>query len=102
MTAEIDLVPADQRRRNRVTGILLGIFVVTVITAFMVAFTRHGLPKDPEVWKRLEREKSADDAVPSSGNPIGAATQPSSVTPDASKPVEPAPLAEPVPQESQR
>lgn len=93
MTPDMELVPADQRRRNRVTGLLLGAFVIVVITAFMVAFTRRGLPKDPEVWKRIERERSAEDAVPPTGNPIGDGPQPSSVTPAA------APAA---PQEPQR
>ncbi len=87
MNPEIELVPVDQRRRNRITGLLLALFVITVVIAFMVAFTRRGLPKDPEVWKRLERERSAD------GNPIGGAAQPSSVTPAA---------ASAAPQEPQR
>ena len=93
MTTEVDVVPAEQRRRNRVTGLLLGLFVLTTVTCFMIAFTRRGLPKDPGVWKRLERERSADEAVLPASNPIGGAPQPSSVTPAA------APAA---PQEPQR
>ena len=91
MSDEIELVTADQRRRNRIGGLLLGVFVIGVVTAFMIAFTRRGLPKDPEVWKRLERERSAEEAVPPAGNPIGAAPQPSSVTPaaEAAAPQEP-------------
>lgn len=93
MGDEIELVTADQRRRNRIGGLLLGVFVIGVVTAFMITFTRRGLPKDPEVWKRLERERSAEETVPTAVNPIGEAPQPSSLTPAA------APAA---PQEPQR
>lgn len=81
-----DLVPPEQRRRNRITGLLLGALVLIVVVSFMYAFTRKGLPKDPAVWKRLERERSADEAVVDDSKPIGVATQPSSVTPAAATP----------------
>lgn len=83
MSDDFELVTGEQRRRNRVAGLVLGAFVIGMVTLFMITFTRRGLPKDPEVWKRLERERSAEEAVPPAGNPIGGAAQPSSVTPAA-------------------
>jgi len=49
-------------QRNLVLGGALGLGVVALIAVFIVIFRSHGLPKDPDVWKRQERERSAQSA----------------------------------------
>lgn len=64
MIADLGATP-EQRRDNRRLGLLLGAFVAAVVVSFIIAFTRHGLPKDPGVWKRLHLEESGQAAPPS-------------------------------------
>ena len=40
-------------------GIALGLLVVALIVFFIIMFTRNGLPKDPDEWRRLEQQRSA-------------------------------------------
>lgn len=70
----------EQRRRNIVLGLILGGIVLGMIVAFILTFRRHGLPKDPEVWKRLTQERSAE-AAPPAGDPIGEAVNGTTVSP---------------------
>lgn len=56
-------VPAPVARRNLVLGLVLGAVVVGFIVLWMVAFTRGGLPKDPEVWKKLQEGRVAGAEV---------------------------------------
>ena len=61
MTAH-DLINAETRQRNQRLGLLLGLVVVGLVVTFIVLFTRHGLPKDPQVWRQLQAEEAARNA----------------------------------------
>ena len=54
-----DAIDAETRRRNQRLGLVLGLGVVGLVTMFIVLFTRHGLPKDPAVWRQMQAEEAA-------------------------------------------
>jgi hypothetical protein len=56
-----DFTP-EQRRRNAVLGSLLGALVLVLLITWMIIFTRHGLPQDPEEVKRLHAQGQAQQA----------------------------------------
>ena len=39
-------------------GLVLGLVVVALIIFFIIMFTRNGLPKDPDEWRRIEQQRS--------------------------------------------
>ena len=41
-------------RRNLRLGLIIGGIVLAQVVAFIILFTRTGLPKDPEVWKEQQ------------------------------------------------
>lgn len=45
-------------------GLVLGAAVLGLIFIFMFVFKRHGLPKDPQEWRRLEQQRSAASGSP--------------------------------------
>ena len=81
---EFRLVTPEQRRRNIVLGLALAGAAIAIVAVFMVQFTRHGLPKDPNVWKRLEQERSAAETTGES--PIGGTTDATTVVDPAKAP----------------
>jgi hypothetical protein len=54
----------SDRINPRTLGLVLGALVLAMIIIFMFVFKRHGLPKDPQEWRRLEQQRSADTGVP--------------------------------------
>ncbi len=75
--SEFRLVTPEQRRRNIVLGLVLAGTAIGIVAVFMVQFTRHGLPQDPEIVRRLERERSAAQSTGES--PIGGTTDPTTL-----------------------
>lgn len=53
------LIDAAQRRSTIRWGVALGAGVLALTTLFVILFSKNGLPRDPEEWKRLERLKSS-------------------------------------------
>jgi hypothetical protein len=54
---------ASANRINPVKlGLALGAFAVAMTIALMLVFARHGLPKDPKEWRRIEQQRSAMEA----------------------------------------
>jgi hypothetical protein len=51
----------DVRRRNLLLGLLLGTAVLGMIALWFVVFTRSGLPKDPELWRKLHEGQAAPE-----------------------------------------
>jgi hypothetical protein len=43
-------------------GLALGAAVLVLIVILMLAFSRHGLPKDPKEWRRIEQQRSATES----------------------------------------
>ena len=41
-------------RRNLRLGLIIGGIVLAQVVAFIILFTRTGLPKDPKVWKEQQ------------------------------------------------
>lgn len=52
-----DPVPAPVRRRNLILGLAIGAGCILTITVFILVFTARGLPKDPQVWKRMQQDE---------------------------------------------
>lgn len=50
-------VPGPIRRRNIVLGLLIGAACILIITVLIIFFDRGGLPKDPQVWKRMQQDE---------------------------------------------
>lgn len=52
---------SDSGRRidPNVLGLILGAVVVALMVALIIFFSRHGLPKDPDAWQRLQQQRSA-------------------------------------------
>lgn len=48
--------PAD--RRNLILGLTLAVLVLGLIVGFMVLFSRHGLPKDPALWRKMQHQQA--------------------------------------------
>lgn len=48
----------------RALGLALGAGVVALVVIFMLVFKRHGLPKDPQEWRRMEQQRSAAAGTP--------------------------------------
>jgi hypothetical protein len=55
---------AEQRRRNAVLGSLLAALVLVLMVTWMIIFTRHGFPQDPQEAKRLRAQGQAQQATP--------------------------------------
>lgn len=52
----------DTRRIDPNTlGIIIGAAVLALTVALLFVFKHRGLPKDPEVWKRIEQQRSAGE-----------------------------------------
>jgi hypothetical protein len=58
-----DFTP-EQRRRNAVLGLLLAALVLVLMVTWMIIFSRHGLPQDPQEAKRLHAQGQAEQASP--------------------------------------
>lgn len=43
-------------------GLVLGAAVVSLTAVLMLVFSRWGLPKDPQEWRRIELQRSALEA----------------------------------------
>jgi hypothetical protein len=50
---------SGQRINPNVLGIILGAVVVAMVVTLIILFSRHGLPKDPDAWQRLQQQRSA-------------------------------------------
>ena len=48
----------NDRLDPRKLGLALGAAVLALIIIFMFVFKSHGLPKDPQEWRRLEQQRS--------------------------------------------
>jgi hypothetical protein len=69
-----DPIPAELRRKNLVLGLTLGGLSLALMVAFIIIFTRAGLPKDPKEWQRQQDAHAAGAAAPIPAD--GAAKEP--------------------------
>jgi uncharacterized membrane protein required for colicin V production len=62
---QADPITPDQRRRNRVLGLLLGALSLVLMVTFMIIFSRNGLPKDPAEWNRQQLKQATSQQADS-------------------------------------
>ncbi len=62
-------VPPEQQAANRRLGLRLGLFAVVLVIGFIILFTLHGLPKDPDVWRAMNASGSGSSTTASGTTP---------------------------------
>jgi len=53
---------SDARLDPNRLGLAIGAGLLAFIIVLMLVFSRHGLPKDPKEWRRIEQQRSASEA----------------------------------------
>jgi hypothetical protein len=53
---------SDSRVDPNRLGLAIGAAILAFIVVLMLVFSRHGLPKDPKEWRRIEQQRSATEA----------------------------------------
>ncbi len=53
---------SDARPNPNRLGLAIAAAVLALIVVLMLVFSRHGLPKDPKEWRRIEQQRSATEA----------------------------------------
>jgi hypothetical protein len=59
-----DGLSPELRRRNLQLGLLLGGLCLASTILYIIIFTRTGLPKDPDEWRRQQAHHQAEAADP--------------------------------------
>lgn len=60
----------DLRRRQLRLGLALGAGWLLLVAIFVILFRTHGLPKDPQEWRRLQQLRAAGSDAPVPGKPM--------------------------------